>query len=328
MSWAWICLGLWASTAGASETPQDASAVPSNSAQELAKEKHNPFADEITVPLQLSSSLDVGPGNGTAGGLNVQPAIPFSLGQDWKLITRPSLSLLLSEEPHRKLGLGDLELQTYLTPGSADKWIWGVGPVLQAPTATQDVLGTGKWCAGPAVGLVFMSGPWVNGILANHIWSFAGARERNAVSQSTLEPAISYNFESGWFLGFDSTMTADWNAPADKRWTIPVGLDVGKEFQVGRQTLSLQFGTYYNIERAEGAGRWLVRFQVTLVFPKHSASNQTSNSAARYVWTSPWGECREKRHLGSQNYTPTPRVSRKSLRCGTVPLDSVCGFWR
>jgi len=28
-------------------------------------------------------------------------------------------------------------------------------------------------------------------------------------------------------------MTADWNAPADKRWTIPVGLDAGKAFQVG-----------------------------------------------------------------------------------------------
>jgi hypothetical protein len=100
----------------------------------------------------------------------------------------------------------------------------------------------------------------------NQVWSFAGERERNDVSQSTFEPVISYNFENGWFIGFDSTITADWNAPADTRWTTPVGLDAGKAFQIGKQTLSLQFGTYYNFERAEGAARWLVRFQLTLLF--------------------------------------------------------------
>jgi len=138
----WLFIGIWALTAGAGETPQDTSAAASTSTQELAKEKHNPFADQITVPIQLSSSLDVGPGNGTTGGLDVQPAIPISLRKDWLLITRPDLSLLVSEQPNRKLGLGDIELQTYLTPGSANTWIWGIGPVLQAPTPTDHALGT------------------------------------------------------------------------------------------------------------------------------------------------------------------------------------------
>jgi len=275
-AWWWLCISVSALTAGASETPQNTASASSSSTQELAKEKHNPFADQITVPLELSSSLDVGPGNGTAAGINLQPAIPVSLSRDWKLIARPSLSVLASQQPHRKLGLGDVELQTYLTPGFSDKWVWGIGPVLQAPTATQPSLGTGKWSAGPALGLVYISGPWVNGVLVNQVWSFAGERERNDVSQSTFEPVISYNFENGWFIGFDSTITADWNAPADTRWTTPVGLDAGKAFQIGKQTLSLQFGTYYNFERAEGAARWLVRFQLTLLFPKHSA---TGNSA-------------------------------------------------
>jgi hypothetical protein len=260
-------------SANAGEAPEDSSAAPSTSTQELAKEKHNPFADQITVPIQLSSGLDVGPGNGTTGGLNVQPAIPISLGQNWEVITRPSFSILASEQPNRKLGFGDIELQTYLSPGSIDKWVWGVGSDLQLPTATENALGTGKWSAGPAVGLVYVNGPWVNGILANHVWSFAGESDRADVSQSTFEPVISYNFENGWFIDFDSTITADWNASADKRWTIPVGLDVGKAFQVGKQSLSWQFGTYYNVERAEGTGRWLFRFQVSLIFPKHAASH-------------------------------------------------------
>jgi hypothetical protein len=274
----WVCIGIWTFTASASEPSPDAAAPPSSSTQELAKEKHNPFADQITLPLELSSSLDVGPGNGTTGGLNLQPAIPVSLGESWQLIARPSLSILASAQPHRKLGLGDLELQAYLTPGSVGKWIWGIGPDIQAPTATQPELGTGKWSAGPAAGLIYMDGPWVNGILANHVWSFAGESDRNDVSQSSIEALINYNFENGWFVAFDSTMTADWNAPADKRWTIPVGLDAGKAFQVGKQSLSLQFGTYYNIERAEGVARWLVRLQVSLIFPKHAASQLAPKS--------------------------------------------------
>jgi hypothetical protein len=266
-------VSFFAPSAGAGETPDSPSAAPSTSTQDLAKEKHNPFADQITIPIQLSSGLDVGPGNGTTGGLNVQPAIPFSLGQNWEVITRPSFSLLATEQPNRKLGFGDIELQTYLSPGSVDKWVWGFGPDLQLPTATDNALGTGKWSIGPAIGLVYMNGPWVNGILANHVWSFAGESDRADVSQSTFEPVLSYNFESGWYIDFDSTITADWNASANKRWTIPVGLDVGKAFQIGKQSISFQFGTYYNVKRAEEVARWLVRFQVSLIFPKHAASH-------------------------------------------------------
>ena len=71
-------------------------------------------------------------------------------------------------------------------------------------------------------------------------------------------------------------MTADWTASHDQRWTIPIGLDVGKTFQVGKegQSLSFQVGTYYNVLRAEGVGRWLLRVQITLTLPKHSADTE------------------------------------------------------
>lgn len=270
-----LLITFWVPTTNAGDSSQETSTTnTTTSAQELAKQKHNPFADQITLPLQISSELEVGPGNGTTAGLEFEPAIPISLGPNWKVIARPDLSVLDSEPPHRKFGLGDIELETYLTPGLFDKWVWGVGPALQAPTATASELGTGKWSAGPAVGLIYISGPWVNGILAHHLWSFAGQRDRAEVNQSTIEPFISYNFESGWFLGFDSTMTADWNADPDKRWTVPIGLDVGKTFQMGKQSLSLQFGTYNNVLRAEGVGRWLVRVQVTLTLPRHSADTE------------------------------------------------------
>ena len=47
-------------------------------------------------------------------------------------------------------------------------------------------------------------------------------------------------------------------------------MDAGKAFQIGKQSVSVQFGAYYNVERAEGAARWLVRVQVAFIFPKHA----------------------------------------------------------
>lgn len=66
------------------------------------------------------------------------------------------------------------------------KLIWGLGGSITAPTATDDRLGSGKWSAGPtAVGLV--QPDWgTYGMLARHLWSFAGEDDRRDVNQSLL----------------------------------------------------------------------------------------------------------------------------------------------
>ena len=71
--------------------------------------------------------------------------------------------------------------------------IWGVGPAFLWPTATDDELGTGKWGVGPTgVGLL-QKGPWTYGMLANHIWSFAGDDDRADVNSTFLQPFFAYN---------------------------------------------------------------------------------------------------------------------------------------
>jgi len=48
----------------------------------------------------------------------------------------------------------------FLSPARTGDWTWGIGPILQLPTATDEALGTGKWSAGPTLGLVYSAGPW------------------------------------------------------------------------------------------------------------------------------------------------------------------------
>jgi hypothetical protein len=67
-------------------------------------------------------------------------------------------------------GLGDIQLQTFLSPSKWDKQIVGIGPVFQFPSATNgEKLRTEKWSAGPgAVALVM---PGVVGGLVNNFRS-------------------------------------------------------------------------------------------------------------------------------------------------------------
>lgn len=68
-------------------------------------------------------------------------------------------------------------------------WIWQAGPVFHWPTATDSALGAGQWGAGPtAVGLKRESG-WTYGMLANHIWSYAGWRDQDH-SATFLQPFV------------------------------------------------------------------------------------------------------------------------------------------
>src|SRR5262249_23606627 len=155
---------------------------------ELAKKSQNPVGDLISVPFE--NDLNFGYGakdapepSSTQYVLNIKPVLPLHLDTDWNLITRPIIpvikqpELLKSGDPW---GLGDVELQTYLSPARPGKVIWGVGPVVQAPTATNGKkLGTQKWSAGPGAVVLTTPGHWVIGALANNIWSFAGNNDRD-----------------------------------------------------------------------------------------------------------------------------------------------------
>jgi hypothetical protein len=83
--------------------------------------------------------------------------------------------------------------------------------------------------------------------------SFAGDRTRGSVNQTYVEAEISYNFESGWYLDCDPPMTFDWTADEANGWTIPIGADVGKAFNVGSHAMSFQVGAYDLVKRPDGA---------------------------------------------------------------------------
>ena len=242
----------------------------------LAKAAQNPIASMISLPIQSNTNLNVGPGKHTQEVLNIQPVYPVSLNSDWNLITRTILPFIsqpeLSSGQGRTNGLGDMQFSAFISPVAPTQggWIWGAGAIVQLATATSDVLGQGKWGAGPTAVALKIDGPWVYGALANNVWSFAGDGNRRSVNQLLIQPFVNYNVPGrpGFYITTSPIITADWKADSSQRWTVPIGLGVGQIMKWGTQPDNLQAAAYNNVDRPDGAANWNLRVQVQFLFPR------------------------------------------------------------
>jgi hypothetical protein len=203
--------------------------------EELAKKLQNPVASLISVPLQSNFDFGIGPDDGFRYTLNIQPVIPFSLTPEWNLISRTIFPIVyqndIAADSGDQFGLGDTLQSLFFSPSRTELFIWGVGPVLLIPTATERLLGADQWGAGPTAVLLKQTGPWTYGILANHVWSFAGEDDRPDVNSTFLQPFLSYTFASGLSLVTNTESTYDWESD---QWTVPIQAGVSKVLTMGR----------------------------------------------------------------------------------------------
>jgi len=245
-------------------------------ATSLAKAAQNPVASMISLPLQFNMNFDTGPEDDLQTVLNIQPVVPFSLGENWNLITRTIMPVISQPDfgvySKRENGIGDIQFSTFLSPKapSSGGWIWGAGPIVQLDSATDDRLGQGAWGLGPTAVALRIAGPWVYGALVNNVWSVSEDDDRGEVNQFLMQPFINYNFPSspGRYLTFSPIITADWEADSGQEWLVPVGLGIGQVTRLGEQPVNLQGAFYYNVERPDGAPNYQVRLQFQFLFPK------------------------------------------------------------
>lgn len=237
----------------------------------LAKATLNPVASLISVPVQNNFDWGAGPNDdGFQYKLNVQPVIPISLNEDWNVISRTILPYVYQENyigTSSQSGLADTIQSLFFSPvkPTSRGWIWGAGPVLQIPTATDDLLGEEKWGAGPTAVVLKQQGPWTYGALVNHVWSFAGESGRDDVNRTFLQPFVSYTTKTFTSFSVNTESTYDWQR---EQWTVPVNGFVQQLLKVGNQPIALQVGGRYYAEGPSGAPEWGLRFQISFLFPK------------------------------------------------------------
>ena len=241
--------------------------------EELAKKLSNPVASLISVPVQFNYDSDIGPSDsGDRYVMNIQPVIPVSINDDWNMISRTILPIVAQEDVFPgtgdQSGLGDVVQSVFFSPKQPTEsgWIWGAGPVLLLPTATDDLLGAEKWGLGPTAVALKQDGPWTYGALANHLWSVGGDDKRQDVSATFVQPFLSYTTKEAVTYALNTESTYDWKS---EHWSVPINATVTKVTKIGGQLISVGGGLRYWADSTEAGPEGLgARLVFTLLFPK------------------------------------------------------------
>jgi hypothetical protein len=258
-----LMLGLTATTLSAEES--------------LAKQSQNPVASLISVPIEFWH-YEAKDADASANALVAKPVYPVQIGKV-NLINRfiiPYVGLdanFNADIPDfgpvstsvSGSGLGDIQYQGFLSPANPGKVIWGVGPVFQFPTHSNNQLGSNKFSAGVATIVLSMPGKWVLGVLAQNLWSVAGDSQAADVNEFLFQYFINFNLSNGWYLTTSPTLTANWEASSSDRWSIPWGGGVGRLVKFGNQPVDFKLQAY---TYSEGSIDNSAMFAVKFLFPK------------------------------------------------------------
>jgi hypothetical protein len=242
--------------------------------KDLSKAIQNPIAAMISLPFQNNTDFGFDPGNKAKNVLNIQPVVPVGLGKKVNMVIRTIIPLIsmplepLGKGGGRKFGLGDIALSVFFTPAKPGKLIWGIGPAMGFPTATDTVLGSQKWTAGPSVIMLVQPKGWTFGGLLQNTWSYAGNSTRADVNFFYSQIFITRNLPKGWYVNTAPIITANWNASSGNQWLVPLGAGFGKLFRIGKQPFNAQAGAYYFVVSPKGGPDWELRLQFNILFPK------------------------------------------------------------
>lgn len=255
----------------ASASPAGSDSPPAaDDAAELAKKLANPVASLISVPFQLNFDTGYGPKDADRVTLNIQPVIPFSLNDEWNLITRTIVPVVwqdaLADGLSSDFGLGDTVQSFFFSPKDAiGGWIIGAGPVALWPTGTEPRLRTESLAFGPTLVALRQDKGWTYGVLANHLWSVTNSDDHEQVNASFIQPFVSYTWPSATTLTLNTESTYDWSTDD---WNAPVNLILSQLLTPGGQPIQIAIGARYYADSPNQGAEWGLRFAVTFLFPK------------------------------------------------------------
>lgn len=249
---------------------------------EISRQLDNPLTGLWSLTFENKTYIKKGDlidGEEIGNVLNFQPGMPIPLGdaKEWVFIARPVFPLVTNpvldaSQPDgvdgHETGLGDIQLLSMVGPNRKDGLIWGLGATFKFPTATDDALGQDKYQAGPAAMLFSISKPWVAGVLVQNWWSFAGDDDAPDTGKTDIQYVMRYSLPDAWSVGMGPTISIDWEADSEDRYTVPVGLGVTKTIRMGKFPVKFRAEIQYSLIRPDSYGDdWTFIFRIAPVIP-------------------------------------------------------------
>jgi hypothetical protein len=244
---------------------------------QISRKLENPLSSLWSLTFQENYFKNTGTlieGHATSNNFFFQPFLPFPVGNNkmivfrpvFPLVTQPLIDFDTGEVTDHKTGFGDLQLFTAFGPDKKTGNIWGIGATFVFPTASEEILGQGKFQAGPAAMYFILGKTWTLGTLAQHWWSVAGDDHRKDVNKTDIQYVARRQIPGGWSIGMGPTISIDWEADEGNRVTFPIGLGVTKTIRVGNTPIKMRLEPQYSIIKPEAYGtEWNIRFQFTPV---------------------------------------------------------------
>lgn len=267
------------STHAADETVADKTAADKTA---IAKASQNPVAAMYSIPVEMNFFTHSGPTEKDLNILLIKPVVPVVMKGDWNVINRFIIPVIDQEGQDAfdsngttipassdESGLGNIQYTAFFSPKKPTSGgiLWGIGPVIELPTASDDRLGPDAWSAGPSVVALTMRGKWVFGVLAQNIWDIEKDDDVADINKFTLQYFINYNLSNGWYVTSQPVITADWEADSGEEWTIPFGGGVSKIMKYGKNAVDYRVSAYYNVDAPENATDWQFQLQAKFLFP-------------------------------------------------------------
>jgi len=156
---------------------------------------------------------------------------------------------------------------TLLSNGA--KFLWGVGFDLGFDTASKDVLGGGKYSAGPSALAVYMGETFKGGALVQHYWDFAGDSDRNDINMSNIQYLYYWSLDEVTSIGAGPNILINWDQNSDNRYTVPVGFGINRTFQFGKVPVRMGLEYFKTAISPDDvvASDWSVRFYIIPAVP-------------------------------------------------------------
>ena len=195
----------------------------------------------------------------------------------------PGSGTLIDAIGGRTTGFGDMYYVALFSPsepikgddlGLEGKFLWGAGFDISFPTATEDVLGSNKWSAGPSALGVYLGPTWKVGGLLQHYDDFAGDDFTSVgaavadVSLTNLQYFVFYSLDETSSIGASPNIIIDWEADSEDRFTVPIGIGVAKTVQFGKVPVRIGLEFHYSAIRPDNVGTdFGIRFYIIPAAP-------------------------------------------------------------